>query len=173
MGLYGEGNNNALKLAEIIAGVLIAGELSLGCAMFNGDFSKAHQILARDTKTLTIDLEKDDIEDAFIKAQAFLVKLSRFPNKTAILKLYGLYKQTTFGDCTAEGPGLFASIKDKKKFEFWKSFKGMDKLEAKKKYVELAMEIVALDEKKRLEDIENFSKKAEKDGDDENEDNDD
>ena len=40
-------NNSSAEFAEIIAGVCLAGELSLGAAISNGDFARAHKVLAR------------------------------------------------------------------------------------------------------------------------------
>jgi len=45
MGLHGSGNSQAL--AEVCAGLLLAGELSIIAALANGDFTKAHRKLAR------------------------------------------------------------------------------------------------------------------------------
>jgi hydroxymethylglutaryl-CoA reductase (NADPH) len=45
MGLYGSGNSSAL--AEVCAGLLLAGELSIIAALATGDFTKAHKKLAR------------------------------------------------------------------------------------------------------------------------------
>lgn len=95
MGLYGKGKANAL--AEVMATVCVAGELSLGSAIVSGDFAKAHKILARDNND-PIDLTKDTLVEAFEKAQALLVKLSNIPPKNVIMDIYGLYKQATIGD---------------------------------------------------------------------------
>jgi hydroxymethylglutaryl-CoA reductase (NADPH) len=45
MGCYGKGKVN--KLAEIIAGVVLAGELSLGSAISSSDWVKSHELLGR------------------------------------------------------------------------------------------------------------------------------
>lgn len=45
MGLYGSGNSSAL--AEVCAGLLLAGELSIIAALATGDFTRAHKKLAR------------------------------------------------------------------------------------------------------------------------------
>ncbi|MFK7910506.1 MAG: hydroxymethylglutaryl-CoA reductase [Akkermansiaceae bacterium] len=45
MGLYGSGNSGAL--AEVCAGILLAGELSIIAALATGDFTRAHHKLAR------------------------------------------------------------------------------------------------------------------------------
>ena len=49
MGLAGPGKSNAL--AEVCAGLLLGGELSIIAALATGDFTKAHKKLARQTKT--------------------------------------------------------------------------------------------------------------------------
>lgn len=45
MGLYG--NNCAAALAEVIAGIVLAGEISISCSLASGQFSRAHELLAR------------------------------------------------------------------------------------------------------------------------------
>jgi len=146
MGLFGAGKANAL--AEVMAAVLIAGELSLGSAIVSGDFARAHKILARDT-TEPINLEKDSLEEAFNKAQAQLVKLSNLPPRETIMKVYGLYKQTTVGDINIERPGFFsADLKGKAKYDAWQQFKGMKKDTACLEYIKLVQELVEADSKK-------------------------
>jgi hydroxymethylglutaryl-CoA reductase (NADPH) len=143
MGLFGNGKANAL--AEVMAAVLIAGELSLGAAVVSGDFAKAHKILARDTTGLQpIDLEKDSLEESFQKAQAALVKLSNLPPRDVIMKIYGLYKQTTVGDINIERPGFFSTdLKGKAKHDAWAQYKGTKKEVAMLEYVKVVMELVA------------------------------
>lgn len=141
MGLYGKGKANAL--AEVLAAVCIAGELSLGAAIISGDFAKAHKILARDTSE-PIDLSKDTISEAFVKAQAALVKLSNLPNKDTILGIYGLYKQATVGDINIEKPSMFSlDLKAKAKYEAWRKKKGLTKDQAMHAYVALVQELIA------------------------------
>jgi len=48
MGCYGTGK--AGKLAEIVAGVALAGEISLGSAVIHGDWVTAHERLGRNRK---------------------------------------------------------------------------------------------------------------------------
>jgi hydroxymethylglutaryl-CoA reductase len=143
MGLYGNGCANAL--AEVMAGVLLAGEFSLGAAVVSGDFAKAHKILARDTGE-PIDLTKDTLEEAFEKAQSLVVKLSNPPSKEIILSIYGLYKQATCGDVNVDRPGFFSTdFKAKAKFDAWVQKKGMKKDDAMKEYIKL---VLSLEEKK-------------------------
>jgi len=146
MGLFGNGNANAL--AEVMASVLIAGELSLGGAVVSGDFARAHKILARDT-TEPIDLTKDSLEEAFNKAQAQLVKLSNLPSREVIMKVYGLYKQTSVGDINVDRPGFFSTdLKGKAKFDAWQQYRGMKKDTACLEYIKLVQELVEADKKK-------------------------
>ena len=141
MGLYGANKANAL--AEVFAAVLIAGEISLGSAVVSGDFAKAHKILARDTSE-PINLEVDSIGEAFQKAQALLVKMSNLPSKDDIMKIYGLYKQSTVGDVNIERPGLFSfDIKAKTKYDAWAAMKGKTKEQAMREYIDLVLEIAA------------------------------
>jgi diazepam-binding inhibitor (GABA receptor modulating acyl-CoA-binding protein) len=141
MGLFGANKANAL--AEVFASVLIAGELSLGAAVVSGDFAKAHKILARDTSE-PIDLEKDTREEAFNKAQAQIVKLSNLPPRDVIMKIYGLYKQSTVGDINISKPGFFSTdLKAKAKYDSWKKYEGLKKDEAMLEYIKTVQDLVA------------------------------
>jgi hydroxymethylglutaryl-CoA reductase (NADPH) len=140
MGLFGA--NCANSLAEIFAAVLIAGELSLGAAVVSGDFAKAHKILARDSSE-PIDLEKDTRDEAFNKAQAMIVKLSNLPPRDVIMKIYGLYKQSTVGDINISKPGFFSTdLKAKAKYDSWKKYEGLKKDEAMLEYIKTVQELV-------------------------------
>lgn len=145
MGLFGPGKANAL--AEVMAVVCIAGELSLGSAIVTGDFAKAHKILARDT-SLPINLSEDTLDEAFDKAQAMLVKLNNVPDKDSILDVYGLYKQATVGDINISKPSFFSiDIKAKTKYQAWEKFKGLNKENAMKEYVKTVLKLVDADKK--------------------------
>lgn len=147
MGLYGKGKANAL--AEVMAAICIAGELSLGAAIISGDFAKAHKILARDTSE-PIDLSKDTLSEAFVKAQAALIKLSNLPGKDVILNIYGLYKQATVGDINIEKPSFFSwDLKAKAKYDAWSKKKGLTKDQAMRAYVELVQELILQDEQSK------------------------
>ncbi|KAL0490829.1 3-hydroxy-3-methylglutaryl-coenzyme A reductase [Acrasis kona] len=147
MGLFGAGKANAL--AEIFASVLIAGELSLGAAIVSGDFAKAHKILARDTSE-PIDLTKDTPDEAFNKAQAQIVKLSNLPPRDVIMKIYGLYKQSTVGDINISKPGFFSTdLKSKAKYDAWKKYEGLKKEEAMLEYIKTVQNLVAEEQKQK------------------------
>jgi hydroxymethylglutaryl-CoA reductase (NADPH) len=140
MGLYGSGKANAL--AEVMAAVLLAGDISLGSAVVSGDFAKAHKILARDSSD-PINLEVDSLGEAFQKAQAMLVKMSNIPSRDDIMKIYGLYKQATVGDINIERPGLFSfDLKAKAKYDAWAQMKGKSKEKATREYIDLVLKLV-------------------------------
>jgi len=140
MGLAGADKANAL--AEVFGAVLIAGEISLGSAVVSGDFAKAHKILARDTSD-PIDLSVDSIGEAFQKAQSHLVKMSTLPSKDDIMKIYGLYKQSTVGDINVDRPSLFSfDLKAKAKYDAWAVQKGKTKEQAMRDYVQVVLDLL-------------------------------
>jgi hydroxymethylglutaryl-CoA reductase (NADPH) len=63
MGLQGEGKAQAL--AEVCAGLALAGELSIIGALCSGDFAGAHQRLARGGKPWNkeVNIESTEAED--------------------------------------------------------------------------------------------------------------
>lgn len=139
MGLAGAGKANAY--AEIMATVMLAGEISLGSAIVSGDFAKAHKLLARGADSNEI-IESDSLDDQFTKAQSLLVKLENMPSKDEILQVYGLYKQSTVGDININKPAMFSfDLKAKAKYSAWKKLRGIDKADAKKQYVDLVLSL--------------------------------
>lgn len=58
------------------------------------------------------------------------------PSNENLLKLYGLYKQATEGDATADRPGGF-DFKAIAKFDSWASLREMTKDDAMQAYIEL------------------------------------
>ncbi|KAG0218995.1 acyl-CoA-binding protein [Mortierella sp. GBAus27b] len=71
--------------------------------------------------------------------QAAAVKAKKLPAKeatnTILLKLYGLYKQTTVGDVTGDRPGMF-SVEARAKWDAWSENKGKTQEDAQKAYIE-------------------------------------
>ncbi len=57
------------------------------------------------------------------------------------LKLYGLYKQATIGDCNTDKPGML-DFKGKAKWEAWNKVKGKDREVAKAEYVEYVLTLL-------------------------------
>jgi diazepam-binding inhibitor (GABA receptor modulating acyl-CoA-binding protein) len=63
------------------------------------------------------------------------------PTDVELLKLYGLYKQTTIGNNTNPSPGLL-QMKDSAKWSSWKSYSGKGKIWAKDEYVKLVNQLI-------------------------------
>lgn len=79
------------------------------------------------------------LQTVFLKATHEIKKYN--PNDRTKLKLYGLYKQATVGDCNTQRPGMFGAMKDKYKWDAWNEQKGKSKDDAMKGYISLVEEI--------------------------------
>jgi acyl-CoA-binding protein len=130
MGVYGA--NKANELAEIMAAVCLAGELSLTAAIVSDDFARAHQILARGDIQIN---SNSSVQDRFEKAAVEIMRLPSLPNRDTMIKIYGLYKQATVGDVNIPKPKLTSDLKTKAKYKAWKKKKGVPKEEAMKEYI--------------------------------------
>ena len=56
-------------------------------------------------------------------------------------KLYGLYKQSTIGDCNIEKPNIL-QIKECKKWNYWKKCKGLSKENAMNQYADYVVDLI-------------------------------
>ncbi|XP_055841099.1 acyl-CoA-binding protein homolog isoform X2 [Episyrphus balteatus] len=72
-----------------------------------------------------------DFGTACEKAKAFTKK----PSDEIFLEFYGLYKQSTAGDCNIAKPGGI-DLKGKAKWDAWNSRKGMSTDAAKAAYIQ-------------------------------------
>jgi len=79
------------------------------------------------------------LEEAFNLTKKFTSK----PGNEALLKLYSLYKQATEGDNQDEPPGGFDFVAAAK-YNAWSKLKGMDKQEAKEKYIALVNHLLEI-----------------------------
>jgi acyl-CoA-binding protein len=75
-----------------------------------------------------------DLEERFIRAKQEVEKLPKRPSDTALLKLYGLYKQGTEGDVHGDKPG-FTEFTKMAKYEAWTKLKGTTKEKAMEDYI--------------------------------------
>jgi diazepam-binding inhibitor (GABA receptor modulating acyl-CoA-binding protein) len=80
------------------------------------------------------------IEEQFKLGVDLVNNLRKIPTDDELLKLYGLYKQSTIGNCNKEQPNIFY-IKERKKWNAWNSLKNMDKNTAMEKYRDLALSL--------------------------------
>ena len=80
--------------------------------------------------------------ELFTEASILVRNLDTAPTDNELLRLYGLYKQATVGDCNeVNKPGLF-DIKGKMKYEWWQKETGKDKENAMKEYTEFVVELM-------------------------------
>jgi len=77
-----------------------------------------------------------DLKKQFEAAAADVQKLSKRPDNEDMLRLYGLYKQSTAGDATGERPGAF-DFANRAKYDAWAKLKGTDSKKAMEGYVKL------------------------------------
>ena len=77
----------------------------------------------------------------FEEAAENVKHLSEKPSDEDMLKLYGLYKQSTIGDVNTERPSFWDMV-GKAKWDSWKSYESMSFEDAKEKYVKLALKLI-------------------------------
>lgn len=63
------------------------------------------------------------------------------PDDNTLLKLYGLYKQATIGDCNISKP-YFYQMEQLAKWNAWNDLKGKTTETAKKQYVDLVQKLI-------------------------------
>ncbi|MDH5367432.1 MAG: acyl-CoA-binding protein [Cyclobacteriaceae bacterium] len=81
-----------------------------------------------------------DLEKAFESAVIKSKELTQRPSNDELLKLYALYKQSTFGDNTSNRPEGF-DFKGAAKHDAWGGLKGMSPEEAMGQYISLVQEL--------------------------------
>ncbi|CAH2089119.1 unnamed protein product [Euphydryas editha] len=82
------------------------------------------------------DEEQTPLEKAFSKASDHVRKITSKLDNNQLLELYGLYKQSTEGQCNTPKPGWLDG-KGRKKWEAWKNLGDLPSDEAKQKYIDL------------------------------------
>jgi len=76
------------------------------------------------------------LKETFEQAVNGVRDLATRPSNENLLKLYGLYKQSTEGDVSSDRPGGF-DFKAIAKYDSWASLRGMSKDEAMQAYIDL------------------------------------
>ncbi|KAF7257359.1 hypothetical protein EG68_04749 [Paragonimus skrjabini miyazakii] len=79
---------------------------------------------------------------SFEEAKAAVNTLKQDPDNEVKLRMYGLFKQATSGDCSGDKPGAFNFVA-KAKWQAWDSLKSMSKEDAASKYIELINDLLA------------------------------
>jgi acyl-CoA-binding protein len=77
-----------------------------------------------------------NLQTQFEAAVANSKSLTERPNNSTLLKIYGLYKQSTIGDNAEKKPG-FSDMVGRAKWEAWNGFKGTASVEAMQQYIDL------------------------------------
>ena len=77
-----------------------------------------------------------DLEQEFNQAVDGVREVEERPSNENLLKLYGLFKQSTEGDVKGDRPGGF-DFKAIAKYDSWSSLRGMSKEDAMKTYIDL------------------------------------
>ncbi len=78
-----------------------------------------------------------DIKEQFEKAVTDSKSLADKPSNETLLQLYSLYKQSTQGDVSGEGPSNPFDFVNKAKYDAWAALKGKTSEESMQQYVEL------------------------------------
>lgn len=78
----------------------------------------------------------DDLQTRFETAAVDVKGLSKEPDNTTKLRLYGLYKQATAGNATGSRPGMTDFV-GRAKFDAWAKLKNYPKEKAMQDYVAL------------------------------------
>lgn len=84
-------------------------------------------------------MEKDRLDKIQKIFQEYCEKIKKYDNipQDTLLILYGLYKQSLFGDNTTSEPGFF-DLKGKAKWNAWKKYQGESQYNSMKKYILIA-----------------------------------
>ena len=82
-----------------------------------------------------------ELKQLFEAAIANSKMLSEKPDNDTLLKLYALYKQSTEGDNTGEGPANAFDFVAKFKHEAWAKLAGTSKETAMQEYVDLVTKL--------------------------------
>lgn len=77
-----------------------------------------------------------DLKAKFDAAAANSKNLSERPDNATLLKIYGLYKQSSAGDNTERKPG-FGDMVGRAKWDAWNSLKGTSCEGAMQQYIDL------------------------------------
>ncbi len=78
-----------------------------------------------------------ELQELFEKAVAESKSLSAMPGNDILLQLYSLYKQSTNGDATGNGPSNPFDFIGKAKHEAWAKLQGLTKEGAMQQYIDI------------------------------------
>ena len=88
----------------------------------------------------------EDITAQFKQAGEDVKNLSEAPDNATMLKLYGLFKQGSQGDCPGSRPGMLDFV-GRAKYDAWKALEGTTQDSAKQQYIAQVQSLQAADKK--------------------------
>jgi acyl-CoA-binding protein len=83
----------------------------------------------------------NDLQIKFEESALLITNCGRNFDNDTLLKLYGYYKQSIYGDCNTVEPSYF-SFKEKAKWTAWNNCKSLKKQQAVKQYIKLVNELL-------------------------------
>lgn len=89
----------------------------------------------------------------FLEAAEKVKTLSERPDNKTLLKLYGLYKQATIGNCNTPQPWSI-QIEARAKWDAWNSHFGKSKETAENEYIRLVEELLKKDVEKLIKELQ-------------------
>lgn len=90
----------------------------------------------------------------FTEAAEKVKTLSEKPDDKTLLKLYGLYKQVTVGNCNIPQPWI-VQIEAKAKWDAWNTHFNKSKQIAETEYIQLVEKLLKRDIEKLIKEINN------------------
>ena len=84
---------------------------------------------------------RSNLEQSFRDAAARIKTRASTPSNGDLLMLYGLYKQVTEGDCVTAQPWA-VQVQARSKWEAWNKNKGMDRMNAMRRYIDKVEELM-------------------------------
>lgn len=81
------------------------------------------------------------VEKRFELSAKMVKNLKKEPKDDELLKLYGLYKQSTVGNCDTQQPCVF-NLKDNSKWKAWNNCKNKTKEKSMTEYSDYVMTLI-------------------------------
>ena len=78
----------------------------------------------------------------FEKYSQLVQLLPKKPDDNDLLLLYGLYKQSTIGNCNIKKPNGLFNIKEQKKWDAWNNIKNTTSDDARELYINKVKELM-------------------------------
>lgn len=106
---------------------------------FNKLFGKQElKPTAANKATEDVQVPQEELKALFdITSQILSISKQPLTDETK-LQIYGLYKQSTIGDCNTPKPSMIEFV-NKAKWDSWNNLKSMSKINAMKNYIALAV----------------------------------